>query len=283
MLRIHDPGTGRTEKVTAGRAVRMFTCGPCDTGPVHVGELRPYVLADVVRRLLESARVRVLAGQDSDRGPDAAALNLRPPELSLGDGEHAGLTPAHQLMGGLLDLRIDGHDPRPPGDDRQQGSAYVDHEQQTPAYGDGEQQVARHRVTVGPVVFGPASPSDPVALSDVAEAGLDPLAVRLAYLKHHYRDEVRLTWDLLREADRTVRHWRARVAAWAESPSAPLAAGHVERVRAALDDDLDTPSALRALRDLERDDAVAAGSKFESFLHLDQVLALDLSTDIGRR
>jgi cysteinyl-tRNA synthetase len=56
----------------------------------------------------------------------------------------------------------------------------------------------------------------------------------------------------------------------------------VERVEAAFDDDLDTPAALRVLLDLEGDASVAPGAKFESFLHLDQVLALDLSIEIGK-
>ncbi|GAA2804759.1 hypothetical protein [Nonomuraea dietziae] len=54
------------------------------------------------------------------------------------------------------------------------------------------------------------------------------------------------------------------------------------RPRAAFDDDIDTPAALRVLRELERDESVAPGSKFESFLHLDHVLGLDLSSEIGR-
>jgi cysteinyl-tRNA synthetase len=53
-------------------------------------------------------------------------------------------------------------------------------------------------------------------------------------------------------------------------------------VESAFDDDLDTPSALRILRELERDESVAPGSKLESFLHVDQVLGLDLSIEIGR-
>jgi cysteinyl-tRNA synthetase len=121
-----------------------------------------------------------------------------------------------------------------------------------------------------------------VLLSDVVSAGLDPLAVRLAFLEHRYRQQLNLTWDTLRAADRTLRRWRTRVAEWSESPSAPMAASYVERFDAALDDDLDTPAALRVLRELERDEAVAPGAKFETFLHVDHVLALDLATEIGK-
>ncbi|WP_084957407.1 cysteine--tRNA ligase [Thermoactinospora rubra] len=121
-----------------------------------------------------------------------------------------------------------------------------------------------------------------VLLSDVADQGLDPLAVRLAFLEHRYRQQMNLTWDTLRAADRTLRRWRQRVAEWAESPSAPLSQEHVRRAEAAFDDDLDTPTALRVLRELERDESVPPGSRFETFLHLDHVLGLDLSSDIGK-
>ncbi|MFE0151915.1 cysteine--tRNA ligase [Nonomuraea sp. NPDC059007] len=121
-----------------------------------------------------------------------------------------------------------------------------------------------------------------VLLRDVAGQGLDPLALRLAFMEHRYRQQLNLSWDTLRAADRTLRRWRARVAEWAEYPSAPIATAYSERAQEAFEDDLDTPTALRVLRELERDDGVAPGAKFETFLHLDNVLALDLSSEVGR-
>nr|BFE83452.1 hypothetical protein GCM10020093_060530 [Planobispora longispora] len=115
-----------------------------------------------------------------------------------------------------------------------------------------------------------------VRLRDVTEAGLDPLAVRLALLGHHYREDAELTWDALRGADGTLRLWRFRVATWSEAPSAPMPADRVAAIEDALDDDLGSPAALRLMDELERDESLAPGSRFEAFLHLDQVLALDL-------
>ncbi|TLP53594.1 cysteine--tRNA ligase [Microbispora triticiradicis] len=121
-----------------------------------------------------------------------------------------------------------------------------------------------------------------VTPSRVAAAGLDPLAVRLALLRHPYRQQVDLTWDTLKTADAELRRLRRSVAEWAESPSRPIDAAHAERVQSALDNDLDTPEALRLLGDLETDESVAPGAKFETFLHFDHVLALDLPAEIGR-
>jgi cysteinyl-tRNA synthetase len=329
--------------------VRLHTCVPVSADlPGHLGDLRPHVLSDVIRRLLESRRVRVVACRGPLPGGDPAvsetlegALNLRPPEHEPPADETAET--AVELIAGLVERGrahavadgsvLLGAAPAPAASPAASGagaatfaaSSAADDGRVLWAAASGEEPAwdspwgrgvpapgvrcqAAARRSLGPrvdvLVAGADTPpqrgepllaaghvvgSGPVrfdgaalSLRQVTEAGLDPLAVRLAYLEHHYREPVRLTWDLLRDADRTVRHWRARVAGWAESPSAPLASGHVRCVEAALDGDLDTPAALGALRDLEGDDSVPAGAKFESFLHLDQVLALDLSTEIGR-
>ncbi|RSN08596.1 cysteine--tRNA ligase [Nonomuraea sp. WAC 01424] len=379
MLRIYDTRAGRIEEFPGGRAVRVYTCGPAVRRRAHVGDLRTYVLSDLIRRVLERRRTRVVVCRnliDADSGSggpdrghedvfrdDSAALNLRPPEHTPRAGEPAGLTieliaklverghayaapdgsvyfdvrtfPAYgEISGKRLD-ELEPADPhgrfhadwamwRPadgepgldapwgrglPGPhvecsalslrflgervDLHVGSAdllFPQHEEER-AQSDAAtgHEVVRHWVHGGRVLFdghemaGSAGDAGAaVPLSDVAAAGLDPLAVRLAFLEHHYRQPLDLTWDTLRAADRTVRRWRARVAEWSESPSAPMASSYAERVEAAFDDDLDTPAALRILRELEEDESVAAGSKFETFLHLDQVLALDLSTEIGK-
>jgi cysteinyl-tRNA synthetase len=121
-----------------------------------------------------------------------------------------------------------------------------------------------------------------VLLADLSERGLDPLSARLAFLEHRYRQQLNLTWQTLEAADATIRRWRERVATWANEPSRPMCADYSARIFGALDEDLDTPSALRALRELERDAQIPAGSKFETFAAVDQVLALDLARDIGR-
>jgi cysteinyl-tRNA synthetase len=170
---------------------------------------------------------------------------------------------------GGIDLRFPHHE-----DERAQTNATVGHD------------VVAHWVHGEHLLFEgrkmSKSTGNVVLLSDVVAAGLDPLAVRLALLEHRYRQQMNLTWESLRAADKTLRRWRGRVAEWAEAPSRPMSAEHVARAQAALDDDLDTPLALRIVRELERDESQPPGSRLEAFLHLDQMLALDLSRDIGR-
>jgi cysteinyl-tRNA synthetase len=121
-----------------------------------------------------------------------------------------------------------------------------------------------------------------VLLADLAERGLDPLALRLAFLERHYRQPLDLTWPALAEADAALRRWRAQVANWATHPSRPLSAPHAAQVTGAFEDDLDTPAALAALQTLAGDPEVPPGAKFETFAHVDQLLGLDLASEIGR-
>jgi L-cysteine:1D-myo-inositol 2-amino-2-deoxy-alpha-D-glucopyranoside ligase len=69
------------------------------------------------------------------------------------------------------------------------------------------------------------------------------MAVRLALLAHHYRDDWEWTdADLQRAADR-LSTWREAVSRAGAAPARPV----VEEVRAALAEDLDAPRALAAV------------------------------------
>lgn len=82
-----------------------------------------------------------------------------------------------------------------------------------------------------------------VFVSDLA-AEWDPRAIRLAVLGHHYRDSWEWNDALMPDAQERVDRWVA----------AGSGGGALEEVRAALDDDLDTPGAIAAI-----DRAVSAG------------------------
>jgi len=95
-----------------------------------------------------------------------------------------------------------------------------------------------------------------VFASALRERGVDPMAVRLAMLPHHYRTAWQWSEELLQEASRRLARWRAA----AELSTGPDAAPVLERVRAALADDLDTAGAVSALDDwVERASAGEGG------------------------
>jgi cysteinyl-tRNA synthetase len=139
-------------------------------------------------------------------------------------------------------------------------------------------EVFSHWVHAERLLFEDGEPT----VADLAGRGLDPLAARLALLRDSYREKQDLTWEGLGAADAELRHMRELVADWANEPSKPMCAEYWASISGALDDDLDTPSALSALRDLAADREPPAGSKFETFAAADRVLALDLVRLVGR-
>ncbi|WP_040157383.1 cysteine--1-D-myo-inosityl 2-amino-2-deoxy-alpha-D-glucopyranoside ligase [Nigerium massiliense] len=81
-----------------------------------------------------------------------------------------------------------------------------------------------------------------VLVSQLRKAGEDPMAIRLALLAHHYRDDWEWTdADLAAARDRLAR-WRVVLGA-ATPPAQPM----IDAVRAALANDLDAPAALAAV------------------------------------
>ncbi|MEU7607005.1 cysteine--1-D-myo-inosityl 2-amino-2-deoxy-alpha-D-glucopyranoside ligase, partial [Streptomyces sp. NPDC041003] len=82
-----------------------------------------------------------------------------------------------------------------------------------------------------------------VFVSALRRAGVDPAAIRLALLSHHYRADWEWTDDVLAEAVARLERWRAAVS----RPDGIAADAVLEEVREALANDLDAPAALAAV------------------------------------
>jgi L-cysteine:1D-myo-inositol 2-amino-2-deoxy-alpha-D-glucopyranoside ligase len=84
-----------------------------------------------------------------------------------------------------------------------------------------------------------------VFVSQLRHDGVDPMAIRLALLSHHYRSDWAWTPHGLEGAAERLARWRAAV----ELPFGPPSDGVLERAREVLADDLRAPSALDAVDD----------------------------------
>jgi cysteinyl-tRNA synthetase len=170
---------------------------------------------------------------------------------------------------GGIDLRFPHHE-----DERAQTEAAVGH------------QVVHHWVHNEHILFEgrkmAKSVGNVVLVQDVADKGLDPLAIRLAFLRTRYRQQTDLSWSAIEAADKTIGRWRRDVAIWAESPSKPMAKEYVDRIEAAFADDLDTPRAVVALQELFADDSIDNGARFETAASVDDLFGLDLVREVGK-
>jgi L-cysteine:1D-myo-inositol 2-amino-2-deoxy-alpha-D-glucopyranoside ligase len=131
--------------------------------------------------------------------------------------------PTIDLHGGGTDLVFPHHECEAAQSEAATGETFVRHWMHVGMVRLGGEKMAKSR---GNLVF----------VGDLL-ATYEPAALRLALLDHHYRSE--LDWE-----ERLVEAATVRLAAWRRAGQGDGALGEV---RARLDDDLDTPRALRAI------------------------------------
>lgn len=120
-------------------------------------------------------------------------------------------------------------------------------------------------------------------IDDVLKRGLDPRALRLLFLTTHYRSEMNFTWDsalgmqktyerLLRQAE-SLRQEQGRTALSPEKLE--QVDSYRDRFMAALEDDLDTPTAITVLWEMLKSN-IPSPDKYDLLLDFDSVLGLDI-------
>jgi cysteinyl-tRNA synthetase len=120
-----------------------------------------------------------------------------------------------------------------------------------------------------------------ILVPELEKRGIDPLAFRLLCFGTRYRSEMDFSWEALEGSNERLRHLRQRMADWsaAERPAAGAwsdAAADLDRAfRDAVADDLNMPSALKSVSDVERS-KLPDGEKAALLSSWDQVLGLDL-------
>jgi L-cysteine:1D-myo-inositol 2-amino-2-deoxy-alpha-D-glucopyranoside ligase len=85
-----------------------------------------------------------------------------------------------------------------------------------------------------------------VFVSRLRADGVDPMAIRLALLAHHYKSDWEWTGEELARAQARLDRWRAAVAVTAP-PAEPTAAAVLAEIRERMADDLDAPGSVAAI------------------------------------
>jgi L-cysteine:1D-myo-inositol 2-amino-2-deoxy-alpha-D-glucopyranoside ligase len=101
-----------------------------------------------------------------------------------------------------------------------------------------------------------------VLVSKLRRSGIDPMAIRLALLAHHYRTPWEWTDQTLVDAQGRLEMWRAGLS----GNGGPSADSTIARIRECLANDLDAPGALTAVDEwvrecLKRGDGVQGGTE----------------------
>ncbi|HWH16288.1 MAG TPA: cysteine--tRNA ligase [Candidatus Paceibacterota bacterium] len=120
---------------------------------------------------------------------------------------------------------------------------------------------------------------DDIYLSDIAERGMDPLALRYLFLQAQYRSPLSFSWDSLEAAANALAKLRrAAQSIRAEAEGAPVASDASRRMVALLRDDLATPSALALLWETVKDEDMEREEQLGVISAADRVLGLNLLT-----
>lgn len=94
-----------------------------------------------------------------------------------------------------------------------------------------------------------------VFVSQLRDAGTDPMAIRLALLGQSYREDWSWSGALLTEAQNRLHMWRAAMS----RPTGPSSESAVRQLVAAVADDLNTPAALAVVDQWAREQHVRGG------------------------
>jgi cysteinyl-tRNA synthetase len=183
------------------------------------------------------------------------------------------------LLGDAIDIHTGGIDLRFPHheDERAQSNAATNRD------------VVKHWVHAEHLLFEgkkmSKSSGNIVLVEDVVARGLDPLAVRLAFLEHRYRQQMDLTWQTITSAHETLRRWRELVNETTPGKEAIDELDELDEldgIRELITNDLDTQGALVRVRALEKAWRNKP-SRFAQLLRaLEPIFALDIERESGQ-
>lgn len=122
-----------------------------------------------------------------------------------------------------------------------------------------------------------------ITVSNLEEIGYDPLSYRYLLLTSKYRSLFNFTWKSLDSAHKTLKNIRQKIATYPEGGICVQV--EIDKFNTALNDDLDTPTALAVLHgvlksDYLPEDKKATISKFDEVLKLNLVTSLNPNRNI---
>ncbi len=115
-------------------------------------------------------------------------------------------------------------------------------------------------------------------LEDIIKKGFNPLAFRLLVLMNHYRGKLNFTWESLEAAQTALNNLYREMSTW-ENQAHEISREHDEKFTSAINDDLDTPTAVAVMWDLVKS-PMHMNQKAATLLKFDMVLGLGLKDQV---
>ena len=121
------------------------------------------------------------------------------------------------------------------------------------------------------------SKGDTLTIAVLEEKSYDPLSYRYLCLTAHYRMPLSFSWEALEGAKNALNHLREKVQSLAEKDKKTKnSEQYQKRFEEAVNDDLNMPSALAAIWDAMKDNALSNTDKKELIRETDKILGLNL-------
>ena len=114
-------------------------------------------------------------------------------------------------------------------------------------------------------------------LKDLEDKGYKPLAYRYLCLTTHFQTQMNLTWQSMTDSQNALERLYNFVASVNSENMGSVAGNHMERFRAALEDNLDTPRAIATVWEMMKDKNISDADKKVTLLEFDKVLGLGLA------
>ncbi|MBI2551599.1 cysteine--tRNA ligase [Candidatus Uhrbacteria bacterium] len=119
-------------------------------------------------------------------------------------------------------------------------------------------------------------------IQDLIDKGYDPIAYRYFCLQGHYRSILNFTWEGLTAAQNALNKLRQIVRDWSEPDPLATAVMHTTFMLD-INNDLNTPGALRTMWQLVDDDSISSLEKTKWLVDYDRILGLGLADYIGKK
>jgi len=113
-------------------------------------------------------------------------------------------------------------------------------------------------------------------LKDIENKGFDPLAYRYLCLTAHFQSQMNFTWQGLEDSKNALERMRNFFRTTDSAEEGKASEEYIEKFKAALEDNLNTPLAVAAMWEMMKDKQTSDADKKATLLKLDEVLGIGL-------